>query len=123
MDTCEKSGREKGKGIIEEGTSTQVQCENGFKELSSMVCIWITIISMIMIEYSYWNDDKVDVRHIVSTNQMIHCGVYDRNGKFLNWMTAIYAHNQLEKRKIMWKDREFFLLSATGSLGCYCGLQ
>lgn len=28
------------------------------------------------------DDNKVDIKHIRSTNQMIHCGVYDLNGNF-----------------------------------------
>lgn len=35
---------------------------------------------------------------------MIHCGVYDVNGKFKNWLTAIYAMNPLEKRRGLWKE-------------------
>jgi hypothetical protein len=51
-----------------------------------------------------WDDKSIDVRHVKSTSQMIHCGVYDVNGDFQTWMTAIYAHNQPAQRKILWKE-------------------
>lgn len=53
-----------------------------------------------------WNDNKVDVRYVRSTSQFIHCGVYDLAGTFKFWLTAIYAHNQLNERKKLWKDLE-----------------
>ncbi|XP_045791547.1 uncharacterized protein LOC123886260 [Trifolium pratense] len=53
-----------------------------------------------------WDDRVVDVRLISSTAQMIHCGIYDTNGTFLNWFTAIYALNQLEHRRKLWKELE-----------------
>jgi hypothetical protein len=37
---------------------------------------------------------------------MIHCGLFDTNGAFLNWFTAVYALNQLEQRKKLWKELE-----------------
>lgn len=39
------------------------------------------------------DDKKVDIKHIRSTNQMIHYGVYDLNGNFKTCMTTIYAPN------------------------------
>ena len=38
--------------------------------------------------------------------QMIHCGIYDLNGVFKNWMTTIYAFNQLDDRRRLWTDLE-----------------
>jgi hypothetical protein len=51
-----------------------------------------------------WDDNSLDVRHVKSTSQMIHCGVYDVNGDFKFWMTAMYALNQLDQRKILWQE-------------------
>ncbi|KAK2434278.1 hypothetical protein QL285_019443 [Trifolium repens] len=53
-----------------------------------------------------WDDAKVDIKHIRSSCQYIHCGVYDKAGHFKFWLTAIYAHNQLHMRKKLWKDPE-----------------
>lgn len=38
--------------------------------------------------------------------QFIHCGLYNVDGSFINWLTATYALNQLEERKKLWKDIE-----------------
>ncbi|CAJ2661953.1 unnamed protein product [Trifolium pratense] len=54
----------------------------------------------------YWDDRVVDVKFISSTAQMIHCGIYDTNGTFLYWFTAIYALNLLEHRRKLWTDLE-----------------
>ncbi|CAJ2662986.1 unnamed protein product, partial [Trifolium pratense] len=54
----------------------------------------------------YWDDRAVDIRLVSSTTQMIHCGLYDINGNFLHWFTAIYALNQLEHRRRLWKELE-----------------
>jgi hypothetical protein len=35
---------------------------------------------------------------------MVHCGVYDVHGDFKFWLTAIYALNQLDRRKILWQE-------------------
>ncbi|PNX80017.1 hypothetical protein L195_g036011 [Trifolium pratense] len=37
---------------------------------------------------------------------MIHYGIYNINGTFLNWFIAIYALNQLEHRRKLWKALE-----------------
>jgi hypothetical protein len=55
--------------------------------------IWIT-----------WNDSKVDVRLIDSTDQLIHCGIFDVMGKLLYWLTAVYGKNQNGLRKHLWRD-------------------
>lgn len=46
-----------------------------------------------------WDDNKEVVKHIRSTSQLIHCGIFDMNGGFLNWCTSIYAMNHLEERR------------------------
>src|SRR4051812_36138791 len=43
-----------------------------------------------------WDNTLVDLRVISSSSQMIHYGLCDLTGKFLFWMTAIYAANTLE---------------------------
>ncbi|XP_058739151.1 uncharacterized protein LOC131611041 [Vicia villosa] len=51
-----------------------------------------------------WDDSKVNLRVCNSSSQHIHCGVYKLNGEFLFWLTGIYAHNQLELRRKLWKE-------------------
>ncbi|XP_058756104.1 uncharacterized protein LOC131629335 [Vicia villosa] len=53
-----------------------------------------------------WNDGLVDFRVINSSSQHIHCGIYDTHGSFRFWLTAIYAHNQLELRRRLWNNIE-----------------
>lgn len=48
----------------------------------------------------------MNIKLVRSTNQMIHCGIYDLNGNLRYWMIVIYALNQLEQRKMLWKDIE-----------------
>ncbi|CAK8531456.1 unnamed protein product [Lathyrus sativus] len=62
-------------------------------ELNSNGRIWI-----------FWDDSYKDIRLVSCTSQMIHCGIYDANGNFQNWMTAIYAMNQLDQRRKLWDD-------------------
>ncbi|CAK8533949.1 unnamed protein product [Lathyrus sativus] len=54
----------------------------------------------------HWNSNRVDVRFIQSSSQFIHCGIYDNLGGFKHWLTVVYAHNQLNKRRILWKEIE-----------------
>jgi endonuclease/exonuclease/phosphatase family metal-dependent hydrolase len=35
---------------------------------------------------------------------MLHCGVYDTNGSFLYWLTAVYALNHLDQRRRLWNQ-------------------
>ncbi|KAK2424092.1 hypothetical protein QL285_034490 [Trifolium repens] len=37
---------------------------------------------------------------------MIHCGLYDTNGIFISWFTVIYALNQLDHRRKLWRELE-----------------
>lgn len=37
---------------------------------------------------------------------MIHYGVYDLGGEFLNWFAAVYSLNQLEHQRKLWNDIE-----------------
>ncbi|XP_058757400.1 uncharacterized protein LOC131630653 [Vicia villosa] len=53
----------------------------------------------------YWDNNKVDIQHVSSSEQYIHCGVYDMMGGFKFWLTAIYALNQLEHRKRLWRKK------------------
>ncbi|XP_058783013.1 uncharacterized protein LOC131657658 [Vicia villosa] len=51
-----------------------------------------------------WNENTVDVKVVKSSDQFVHCGIYDTRGNFQFWLTAIYGMNQLELRKRLWKD-------------------
>ncbi|KAF1880054.1 hypothetical protein Lal_00022183 [Lupinus albus] len=53
-----------------------------------------------------WDNSRLDVRVINSTSQLIHCGVYNLDGSFKYWLSAIYALNNLEQRKRLWGDIE-----------------
>lgn len=41
-----------------------------------------------------WDENRMSINQVGSTDQFIHCMVLDNNGNFLYWLTAIYAHNQ-----------------------------
>ncbi|XP_058772315.1 uncharacterized protein LOC131646218 [Vicia villosa] len=41
---------------------------------------------------------------VLSSDQHVHYGVYDKLGSLKYWLTAISAHNQLDNRKALWKD-------------------
>lgn len=49
-----------------------------------------------------WNDVKVDIQYVHSTDKEIHCEIYDNHGIFKLWITTIYGHNHLEQRSILW---------------------
>lgn len=53
-----------------------------------------------------WDENRRYIDYVSSTDQMIHCKVNDSTGDFRFWFTAIYAHNQLNKRKDLWHDIE-----------------
>ncbi|XP_058726099.1 uncharacterized protein LOC131597415 [Vicia villosa] len=53
-----------------------------------------------------WDNNKVDIKSICSSEQMIHCAVYDKNDNFQHWLTAIYADNKLDRRRKLWKEIE-----------------
>ncbi|XP_058776555.1 uncharacterized protein LOC131650866 [Vicia villosa] len=55
--------------------------------------IWIT-----------WDESKYKLQLVSSSDQYVHCGVYDKMGSFKFWLTGIYALNQLDKRKVLWKN-------------------
>lgn len=46
-----------------------------------------------------WDDNRINVEYVESTDQLIHYSMVDTTGKFLYWMAAIYAQNQLRVRK------------------------
>jgi hypothetical protein len=54
----------------------------------------------------HWDDNRRHMELMESTDQLIHCKVNDVNGNFLFWLTAIYAQNQLNRRKELWCDIE-----------------
>ncbi|KAL5127208.1 hypothetical protein HKD37_14G039672 [Glycine soja] len=45
-----------------------------------------------------WDTNKVTIKYIRETSQLLHCGVYD--------LTAIYALNKLDQRRTLWTDIE-----------------
>lgn len=49
---------------------------------------------------------KAEVQLVQSSCQFVHCRVNDSNGVFNYWLTAVYAHKQLDKRKTLWKEIE-----------------
>ncbi|XP_058784387.1 uncharacterized protein LOC131659154 [Vicia villosa] len=53
-----------------------------------------------------WNHNHNELRHIKSSSQFVHYGVYDFLGNFKYWLTTIYALNQLEHRRRLWTDIE-----------------
>lgn len=53
-----------------------------------------------------WDEGRRDIEYVNSTDQLIHCKVKDYNGEFLFWMTAVYAQNQIQRRKTLWHDLE-----------------
>ncbi|XP_058776967.1 uncharacterized protein LOC131651319 [Vicia villosa] len=62
-----------------------------------------------------WNNNRIDVHVIKSSSQMIHCGLFDLAGNFLSWLTAIYAANDINQRRILWRDIEGIHNSQQGS--------
>lgn len=50
----------------------------------------------------FWNPKVIQVQKHSCTDQMIHCRVCDLTVTEMYWLTAIYAHNQLENRKRLW---------------------
>lgn len=53
-----------------------------------------------------WDTNKVTIKYIRETSQLLHCGVYDLTSNFLYWITAIYALNKLDQRRTLWTDIE-----------------
>lgn len=53
-----------------------------------------------------WKAHILDIRRLQASDQFIHYGVYDINGNWLYWLTFVYAHNQLERRRKLWIDIE-----------------
>ena len=51
-----------------------------------------------------WDNNRIDLKFVHSSSQLVHCGVYGLDGIFRYWLTAIYALNKLENRRSLWKD-------------------
>lgn len=51
-----------------------------------------------------WDDSRIMVVEVRNIAQFIHCGIYNLNGSYGMWYTAIYAFNTLDKRKQLWRD-------------------
>lgn len=43
---------------------------------------------------------------IYSNDQIIHCEVYNNKGDIAFYLSAIYAHNNISKRKDLWENIE-----------------
>ncbi|CAK8530761.1 unnamed protein product [Lathyrus sativus] len=52
------------------------------------------------------DSNRVNLKCIQSSSQHIHSGIYDNLGDFKHWLTAVYARNQLNKRKTLWAEIE-----------------
>ncbi|XP_058756821.1 uncharacterized protein LOC131630043 [Vicia villosa] len=50
-----------------------------------------------------WNSTKYKIQMERSSSQFIHCNVKSINGKVCFDMTAVYAMNTIEQRKMLWK--------------------
>ncbi|XP_058783664.1 uncharacterized protein LOC131658381 [Vicia villosa] len=61
-----------------------------------------------------WDSRKYDIKKVRTTDQLLHCGVYDSSGVFVYWLTAIYALNHLDKRKLLWCDIAGIHVNQTG---------
>lgn len=53
-----------------------------------------------------WNSRTIDINLECCTDQHIHCRVQSIDGKMKFNMTVVYALNQLDRRKQLWKDIE-----------------
>ncbi|XP_058725687.1 uncharacterized protein LOC131596982 [Vicia villosa] len=51
-----------------------------------------------------WDENNTTIKMESMTDQMVHCGVYNTDGGFVHWLTAIYASNNLDRRKELWRD-------------------
>ena len=60
-----------------------------------------------------WDPTQVDIRlvtgnaqfRLVTGNaQFLHCELFDKSGVRMIWLTAIYALNHLEDRRLLWND-------------------
>lgn len=51
-----------------------------------------------------WDNTKVELQYVKSSSQLLHCSVHDLAGNFKFWLTTVYAHKQIDKRKMLWKE-------------------
>ncbi|XP_058726977.1 uncharacterized protein LOC131598383 [Vicia villosa] len=123
-----KTTRDKGKRVLYAEPSPSVPCVNVF---GNEICILLEtrvkvnkaaqirqklhLKGRFLDNYAFHNNGRIwinwdhthnDLRHIKSSNQFVHCGVYDLLGNFKYWLIAIYALNQLEHRRRLWTDIE-----------------
>lgn len=62
-----------------------------------------------------WDPTQVVLKLIKGTDQYIHCGLYNLDGVFVTWLTAIYAKNHLDERRVLWHDIELLSMQIHGS--------
>lgn len=53
-----------------------------------------------------WKQNEVKVKVLKSADQYIHVEVYGLDQYLYYTVTVIYAFNQIEKRKVIWKEIE-----------------
>ncbi|XP_058734025.1 uncharacterized protein LOC131605717 [Vicia villosa] len=46
-----------------------------------------------------WDNNRIDLQVRYSTNQLLHCVLYDLKGDFLYWITAICVANNIDERR------------------------
>lgn len=49
-----------------------------------------------------WKPTSLDLKNLHFTDQVIHCEVYNHKGEFAYYLSTIYTHNQITKRKVLW---------------------
>ncbi|XP_058765287.1 uncharacterized protein LOC131638757 [Vicia villosa] len=93
---------DEGKGVEEEDLWIKAKTAKGsIKKLdaerleptSEIIRIWLG-----------WDHRVYDIKIIGTSDQYLHSEVYQGNGEFSHYLTAIYAHNQLTHKKKLWDD-------------------
>ncbi|XP_058741419.1 uncharacterized protein LOC131613795 [Vicia villosa] len=130
--TVVTSKRDKGKKVLFGSSSDSEECVNGFdalkvsnnpvlfpvgdpfkQEKANQIRHKLNLYQHYVDNYNHhvngriwitWDENKYNLQLVSSTDQYMHCGVYDKMGSFMFWLTGIYALNQLEKRRVLWKD-------------------
>lgn len=54
--------------------------------------------------FVYWQFDKIHLQVVNFSDQFVHCSFATADGKWEGYVTYIYAHNSVEKRKSLWKS-------------------
>lgn len=51
-----------------------------------------------------WKEDDLKVQITLKTDQLIHCYVQRRDGKFEGWIIVVYARKNSQARTTLWQD-------------------